>query len=143
VLASPASRKFICANGAEGEPGTFKDRDLLQMNPYLVIEGLAIGAAVIGAERAFLCLNHTCTPAIAAVERALAECRSTTSMSDRIEVVLGPDEYLFGRGEGAPGSCDSGAIALAVRDTWRQRRWCVISSTGGGRSGSEIMYGCG
>lgn len=40
---SDASRKFVCANGAEGEPGTFKDRYLLRQNPYQVIEGLAIG----------------------------------------------------------------------------------------------------
>src|SRR5437879_6334830 len=39
VRKSQASMKFICANGAEGEPGTFKDRFLLRNNPYQVLEG--------------------------------------------------------------------------------------------------------
>jgi NADH-quinone oxidoreductase subunit F len=34
-------RRFVVANGAAGEPGTFKDRAILRHNPYQVIEGLA------------------------------------------------------------------------------------------------------
>jgi NADH-quinone oxidoreductase subunit F len=41
----------VC-NAAEGEPATFKDRLLLRTNPYQVLEGLAIAAYAVGAERA-------------------------------------------------------------------------------------------
>ena len=41
---------MVC-NGAEGEPGTFKDRPLLRANPYQVVEGLAIAAFAVGAGR--------------------------------------------------------------------------------------------
>ena len=40
--------RYVVANGAEGEPGTFKDRMLMRRNPYQVIEGLAIAAASCG-----------------------------------------------------------------------------------------------
>ena len=39
--------RYVVANGAEGEPGTFKDRPLLRANPYQVLEGLAVAATVL------------------------------------------------------------------------------------------------
>ena len=50
----PCPTKYVVCNAAEGEPGTFKDRWLLRMNPYLVVEGLGIAAYAVGAERAFI-----------------------------------------------------------------------------------------
>jgi NADH:ubiquinone oxidoreductase subunit F (NADH-binding) len=96
VRDSHATRKFVCCNGAEGEPGTFKDRLLLRSNPYQTIEGLAIALHVIGAERAYLCLKAAFAPERAAVERALNEMRPMVPEVSRVELVLGPDEYLFG-----------------------------------------------
>src|SRR3954454_54726 len=51
VLAGGADLRdrYVVVNGAEGEPGTFKDRPLLRYNPYQVIEGLAIAATALGA----------------------------------------------------------------------------------------------
>ena len=45
--------KFVVCNSDEGEPGTFKDRDLLRYNPHAVIEGMAIGAYAMGATRGY------------------------------------------------------------------------------------------
>ena len=45
-------------NGAEGEPATFKDRTLFRTNPYQVLEGLAIAANAVGAERAYVGLKE-------------------------------------------------------------------------------------
>ena len=39
--------RYAVGNGAEGEPGTFKDRMLMRRNPYQVVEGLAISAATV------------------------------------------------------------------------------------------------
>ena len=39
-----AGQRYVVANGAEGEPGTFKDRALMARNPYQVLEGLQIAA---------------------------------------------------------------------------------------------------
>ena len=57
-------------NGAEGEPATYKDRHLLRTNPYQVLEGLAIAAYAVGAERCFVGVKETFTEEIAAVRRA-------------------------------------------------------------------------
>ena len=42
-------QKYIVCNSDEGEPGTFKDRDILRFNPHALIEGMAIAGYVIGA----------------------------------------------------------------------------------------------
>ena len=91
-----AARKFVCCNGAEGEPGTYKDRYLLSRNPYRAIEGLAIAKYVMGAEAAFLCVKELFRPLLEGLPRALAEMQATSDLADDIEIVWGPDEYLFG-----------------------------------------------
>ncbi|MDO8586961.1 MAG: NADH-ubiquinone oxidoreductase-F iron-sulfur binding region domain-containing protein [Armatimonadota bacterium] len=96
VRRSEASRKFVCANGAEGEPGTFKDRYLMRQNPYQIVEGLAIAALVIGAEMAYLAVKRHMTREIGALQRALDEFQAGTEVARKIDLVLGPDEYLFG-----------------------------------------------
>ncbi len=42
--------KYIVCNSDEGEPGTFKDRDILRYNPHQLIEGMAIAGYVLGAK---------------------------------------------------------------------------------------------
>jgi NADH-quinone oxidoreductase subunit F len=73
VARDPCPTKHVVCNGAEGEPGTFKDRYLLRKNPYQLLEGLAIAAHAIGARRAFVCLKKSFEREIAAVRLALAE----------------------------------------------------------------------
>ena len=53
VRTAGGGRHYAVANGAEGEPATFKDRTLMRRDPYRVIEGLAIAAFTVGAEEAF------------------------------------------------------------------------------------------
>ena len=52
VRAVGAGPRYVVGNAAEGEPATFKDRLLVRTNPYRVLEGLAIAAYALGAERA-------------------------------------------------------------------------------------------
>jgi NADH:ubiquinone oxidoreductase subunit F (NADH-binding) len=88
---------YLAVNGAEGEPGTFKDRPLLRRNPYQVVEGAAVAAFAVGARRAFICVKSHFTQEIDALGRALEEMGAEGMTGDvPIEVVLGPDEYLFG-----------------------------------------------
>ena len=96
VRNDPAATKYVVGNGAEGEPGTFKDRVLLRANPYQVIEGLAIAKLALGAAGAYLCTKRLFERETAALQHALAEIQAGTAWGDGIELVLGPDEYLFG-----------------------------------------------
>lgn len=92
---SPADLKFVVCNGAEGEPGTFKDRFLLRHNPYQTLEGLAIAAHVVGAQRAFVCIKASFDREGEAIEQAMREFRDAR-IPLTIELVKGPDEYLYG-----------------------------------------------
>jgi NADH-quinone oxidoreductase subunit F len=97
IASQAGSRRYLVCNGAEGEPGTFKDRALLRANPYEVVEGLIIAAFAIGAEEAYICLKQTFEREIAAVIRAVQEFQAAGICTDcTVNVVAGPDEYLFG-----------------------------------------------
>ena len=89
--------RYVVGNGAEGEPGTFKDRPLMRANPYQVIEGLCIAAQVVGAREAFLAVKASFTSEIAALERARSEMAEAGLLSQApVTLVSGPEEYLFG-----------------------------------------------
>lgn len=89
--------RYAVANGAEGEPGTFKDRPIIRANPYQVVEGLAIAATVVRAREAFVAVKASFAPEIAAFGRALTEMAGAGLVSDApISLVTGPEEYLFG-----------------------------------------------
>ena len=45
--------KYLVCNSDEGEPGTFKDRDIMRFNPHLLIEGMAIAAYTMGVKVAY------------------------------------------------------------------------------------------
>ncbi|OHD71413.1 MAG: NADH oxidoreductase (quinone) subunit F [Spirochaetes bacterium RBG_16_49_21] len=65
--------KYLVANGDEMEPGTFKDRYLLEGNPHQLIEGMIIAAFAIQASVAFIFIREEYREACAALTRALAE----------------------------------------------------------------------
>lgn len=89
--------RYVVANGAEGEPGTFKDRPLMRTNPYLVLEGLSVAATVVHAREAFVAVKASFAPEIAALERALREMADADLLCDApVSLVGGPEEYLFG-----------------------------------------------
>ncbi|HSL67215.1 MAG TPA: hypothetical protein VK977_03540, partial [Actinomycetota bacterium] len=93
--------RFAVCNGAEGEPATFKDRALMRTNPYQILEGLAIAGYAIGAERCYIGIKETFTEEVRAISRALEEMREADALGGKsLEVVLGPDLYLFGEETG-------------------------------------------
>jgi NADH:ubiquinone oxidoreductase subunit F (NADH-binding) len=99
VLAGGAAvgDRYVVANGAEGEPGTFKDRPLMRANPYQVLEGLSVAAIVLGAREAFFALKASFKSEILALERALGEMAAAGLLCDApVTLVGGPEEYLFG-----------------------------------------------
>jgi len=89
--------RYVVANGAEGEPGTFKDRPLLRANPYQVLEGLAVAALVLGARAAYVAVKASFKLEIVALRRAMEEMAAAGYFGDvPVTLVTGPEEYLFG-----------------------------------------------
>ncbi|MDO9220310.1 MAG: SLBB domain-containing protein, partial [Thiobacillus sp.] len=68
--------KYIVCNSDEGEPGTFKDRDILRYNPHQLIEGMAIAGYVLGAKVGYNYVHGEIFDAYEIFERALAEARA-------------------------------------------------------------------
>jgi NADH-quinone oxidoreductase subunit F len=93
--------RYVAANGAEGEPGTFKDRPLLRANPYRVLEGLSIAANVVGAREAFIAVKASFHREVVALERAMREMADADLLCDApLTLITGPEEYLFGEEKG-------------------------------------------
>ena len=91
---------MVC-NGAEGEPATFKDRAIMQANPYAVVEGVAIAAFAVGAERAFIGVKERFGPSAERLAAAVDQMMAAGLLGDlTVQVVLGPDHYLFGEETG-------------------------------------------
>jgi NADH:ubiquinone oxidoreductase subunit F (NADH-binding) len=88
----------VVVNGAEGEPGTFKDRSILRGNPYQVIEGAFIAARATHADRVVIALKASFAAEVERTRAALAEMRAARVLPTAIgcDVFEGPDEYLYG-----------------------------------------------
>jgi NADH-quinone oxidoreductase subunit F len=65
--------KYLVVNADEMEPGTFKDRLLLEGDPHQIVEGVIISAYAIGAEQAFIFVRWAYKVAVKRLERAIAE----------------------------------------------------------------------
>jgi NADH-quinone oxidoreductase subunit F len=62
---------YLCCNGDESEPGTFKDREIMRWTPHGLVEGVALGAHAIYAETAYIYIRGEFTEAITQVNRAV------------------------------------------------------------------------
>ena len=71
----PGDTYLVC-NADEGEPGTFKDRDILLRNPHLVIEGIIIAAYIINARTGYIYIHGEIPEVFRRLEAALAEARA-------------------------------------------------------------------
>lgn len=92
--------KYIVANGDEGDPGSFIDRDLMERDPHAIIEGMAIAARAVGASKGIVFIRHEYPAACVAVHRAIVEAvehgKVGPSTGFEIEVVRGQGSYVCG-----------------------------------------------
>jgi len=72
---APGAKYMVC-NSDEGEPGTFKDRDILRYNPHSVIEGMVIGAYATGSTAGYNYIHGEIWDLYERFEQALAEARA-------------------------------------------------------------------
>ena len=86
-------KPVVVGNGAEGEPLSRKDAELLNRAPHLVLDGLDAAAAAIGADKVYLYLHAAAAPVVA---RALDERRAAGMDPHRVVVVEAPDRFVAG-----------------------------------------------
>ncbi len=79
-----APEKYIVCNTDEGEPGTFKDRDILRYDPHAVIEGMIIAGYAVGAVRGYNYIHGEIFEIYERFEQALAEARAAGYLGNNI-----------------------------------------------------------
>ncbi len=101
----PEQPHYLVLNGGEDEPGSRKDRMLMEHLPHLVIEGVILSAYAIGAQKAYLYINANYEAAIKSITDALAEAKSAGYWGDNvvgsnfnldIELTPAPHNYVAG-----------------------------------------------
>ncbi len=111
VAAAEATPKYVICNADESEPGTFKDREILATQPYLVLEGMLLGMLAVGAEEGWVFIRHEYGPEEQAIRREIEWLRhlgligpaplagSTGGGTGRrlsVEVFTSPGGYILG-----------------------------------------------
>lgn len=77
-------QKYLVCNTDEGEPGTFKDRDIIRYNPHALIEGMAIGAYAMGITVGYNYIHGEIFADYDRFEEALEEARAANMLGDKI-----------------------------------------------------------
>jgi len=97
VAAQSAQPHYLVCNADESEPGTFKDRVLMEGDPFAVVEAMAIEALAVGARKAYLYIRGEYPLAEARIQGAIAACRDAGLLSDLdVELRRGAGAYICG-----------------------------------------------
>jgi NADH-quinone oxidoreductase subunit F len=90
-------QKYVICNADEGEPGTYKDRILLETVPHRVLEGMAICAYAIGASQGYIYCRGEYPFVVESLNNAIKEAKDSGVLGDfDIEVRMGAGAYVCG-----------------------------------------------
>jgi NADH-quinone oxidoreductase subunit F len=105
VAAAPARPHYLVCNADESEPGTFKDRILMERDPFAVIESMTIAAFATGCERGFIYVRGEYPLAAKRLQHAIDACRAAgllgndilkSGFSFDVEIRRGAGAYICG-----------------------------------------------
>jgi formate dehydrogenase iron-sulfur subunit len=95
VAEATGGRKYIVCNADEGDSGTFADRMVMEGDPFMLIEGMAIAGFAVGADKGYVYIRSEYPHAIAKMEAAIALCTGLVAPF-KIEVRVGAGAYVCG-----------------------------------------------
>jgi NADH:ubiquinone oxidoreductase subunit F (NADH-binding) len=113
-LTAPGAVKYLVCNADEGEPGTFKDRLILEGDPHELVEGMILAGYAIGAREGFVYIRGEYTRSIERMTRAIDQARAAGFLGERI---LGSDfafDVVVKRGAGAYVCGDETALIESI-----------------------------
>jgi bidirectional [NiFe] hydrogenase diaphorase subunit len=105
VRKAPGDKKFVIANGDEGDPGAYMDRTIMESDPHRVLEGMAIAGYAAGAEQGFIYVRGEYPVAIKRLEKAIrgAERRGLlgsrvfdSNFNFRVDIRIGAGAFVCG-----------------------------------------------
>ena len=95
VADAPAEQKYIVCNADEGDSGTFADRMVMEGDPFMLIEGMAIAGFAVGATKAYIYIRSEYPHAIAKMEAAI-QLSAHLIAPFVVEVRVGAGAYICG-----------------------------------------------
>ena len=105
VRKEPATPKYVICNADESEPGTFKDRVVLDELPHLMIEGMVLAGLTVGAEEGIVFIRHEYAAERTSLARALDDARARGVLGGdvlgsgrrfEISIAVSPGGYILG-----------------------------------------------
>ena len=105
AAAQPAGQKYVCCNADEGDPGAFMDRSVLEGDPHVVLEAMAIAGYAIGASQGYIYVRAEYPIAVKRLEIAIGQARENgllgknilgTGFDFDIELRLGAGAFVCG-----------------------------------------------
>ncbi len=109
--------RYLVVNADEGEPGTFKDRHVMEKSPHMVVEGMAIAARAVGAEEAFVYIRGEYALPWERMRGAVREAREAgylganilgSGQNLEVTVMRGAGAYICGEETGLLSSIEGG-----------------------------------
>ena len=103
----PGAHKCVVCNADEGEPGTFKDRELLTHDPFQLLEGMIIAGWAVGADNGYIYLREEYSHLRPRLLSAIAQCEAAgylgedilgSGLNYRIHLYSGAGAYVCGEG---------------------------------------------
>lgn len=104
----PGPHKCVVCNADEGEPGTFKDRELLRQDPFQLLEGMIIAAWTVGADNGYIYMREEYSHLRPLLLSAIEQCEKSGYLGDnilgtpgfnyRIHLYSGAGAYVCGEG---------------------------------------------
>ncbi|MDP1884689.1 MAG: NADH-ubiquinone oxidoreductase-F iron-sulfur binding region domain-containing protein [Candidatus Moranbacteria bacterium] len=105
VALEKSKEKYFICNLDESEPGTYKDRSIVDNDPHMLLEGIIIGALTVGARKAFIYINGNYQKEIEILERAVEQAQEKNFLGENIlgskyglemEIFAGAGAYVCG-----------------------------------------------
>ncbi len=84
VAKMPGEQKYIICNGDEGDPGAFMDRSVLESDPHLVLEGMAIAGYALGANHGYIYVRAEYPLAIERLQKAIKQAKKYGLLGSQI-----------------------------------------------------------
>jgi len=105
AAAEPKGKKYVCCNADEGDPGAFMDRSILEGDPHVIIEAMAIAAYAIGADEGYVYVRAEYPIAVQRLKKAINDANEigllgnnilSTDFSFNLHIRLGAGAFVCG-----------------------------------------------
>lgn len=105
VAAEKSGKKYFICNLDESEPGTYKDRSIVDNDPHMLLEGIILGSLIVGARKAFIYINGNYKKEIEILGRAVEQAQENNFIGENIlgsqyclelEIFAGAGAYICG-----------------------------------------------